>query len=94
MKSILIVAAAAGSLVAAGAAMAQDAAKLAQDKGCMNCHAMDTKKVGPSFKDISAKFKGKDTAPVVAALASGKGHPKVGASEAEIKTLVGYATSQ
>ena len=38
-------------------ANAQEA--LAKSSGCMNCHAMDTKKMGPSFKDIAAKYKGK-----------------------------------
>ncbi len=27
--------------------------------GCMACHTKDKKLVGPSFKDISAKYKGK-----------------------------------
>jgi cytochrome c len=27
--------------------------------GCPACHEVDKKKVGPSFKDISAKYKGK-----------------------------------
>lgn len=42
--------------LAASAANAQQA--LAQSSGCLNCHAVDTKKVGPSFKDIAAKYKG------------------------------------
>ena len=28
--------------------------------GCMACHAKDKKLVGPSFKDIAAKYKGKN----------------------------------
>jgi cytochrome c len=28
--------------------------------GCMACHAKDKKVVGPSFKDIAAKYKGQD----------------------------------
>lgn len=30
--------------------------------GCMACHAKDKKLVGPSFKDIAAKYKGQDVA--------------------------------
>lgn len=30
--------------------------------GCMACHAKDKKIVGPSFKDIAAKYKGQDIA--------------------------------
>ncbi|MGH8550411.1 MAG: c-type cytochrome [Methylococcales bacterium] len=32
--------------------------KLATDNGCMACHKIDTKVVGPSFKQIAAKYKG------------------------------------
>jgi cytochrome c len=32
--------------------------KLAQDSGCMACHAIDKKLVGPAYKDIAAKYKG------------------------------------
>ena len=28
--------------------------------GCMACHSKDKKVVGPSFKDIAAKYKGQD----------------------------------
>ncbi len=94
MKSLLIAVAAAGSLIAAGAAQAD--AKLAQDKGCLNCHAVDQKKVGPSLKDISAKYKGKPeaNAAIFTALKEGKGHPKVNASDDEIKKLVSFSLSQ
>ena len=30
--------------------------------GCMACHSKDRKLVGPSFKDIAAKYKGQDAA--------------------------------
>jgi len=94
MKSMLIVLAAAGSMVATGAAHAD--AKLAQDKGCLNCHAVAEKKIGPSLKDISAKHKGNAAAPgaLFAALKDGKGHPKVNASDDEIKQLVAFTLSQ
>ena len=60
----------------------------------MNCHDLEKKKVGPSFKDIAAKYKdNKDAeATIVGKLKEGKGHPvKVAASEAELKALVAYA---
>ena len=31
--------------------------------GCMACHTKDRKLVGPSFKDIAAKYKGQGDAP-------------------------------
>ncbi|MCD6666707.1 MAG: cytochrome C [Hydrogenophaga sp.] len=42
-----------------GAAFADGEAALTKS-GCMACHAKDKKLVGPSFKDIAAKYKGKD----------------------------------
>jgi cytochrome c len=30
---------------------------LAQAKNCMSCHAVDRKVLGPSFKDVAAKYK-------------------------------------
>ncbi len=35
---------------------AADALAIAGDAGCMACHAVDRKLVGPSFKDITAKY--------------------------------------
>ncbi len=74
-----------------GAAMAQSGADVVKAKGCLNCHAVDTKKMGPSFKDVAAKKP--DAAAVVAKIKDAKGHPKVTASEAEIKAAVGYVLS-
>ncbi len=34
-----------------------DGAALAQKGGCMTCHGVDARKVGPAFKDISTKYK-------------------------------------
>jgi cytochrome c len=75
----------------AGAVMAQSGAEVVKSKGCMNCHAVDTKKVGPSFKDIAAKKP--DAAAATAKIKDAKGHPKVTASEAEIKAAVSYILS-
>ncbi len=44
------------------AAQAQDAAKLAQEKACMACHQIDKKVVGPSFKEIAARYAGQKDA--------------------------------
>ena len=79
-----------------GTVYAQSGADLAKSKNCMNCHDLEKKKVGPSFKDIAAKNKdNKDAvASISAKLKDGKGHPvKAAATDAEIKTLVEYALS-
>ena len=52
MKRALLILAA--STVVAMPAMADLA--LAQSKNCMACHAVDKKLVGPSYKDIAAKY--------------------------------------
>ena len=89
MRSISIALAAFAFLVS-GAAAAQTAAELEKSKGCVNCHAADTKKIGPAFKDVAAKYKGVAAAEgkLAAALKEGKGHPKVNATDAELKTLL------
>jgi len=94
MKSFVVAAVAALAIVAAGAASAQeDKAKAA---GCLNCHATDTKKVGPSFKDIAAKYKGNADAQakIVGELTSGKGHPAVKVSADDANALVKWVLSQ
>ena len=83
--SIAAVLAASGWVLSQEAA-AQAAPDVLKAKGCLNCHEADKKKVGPSIKEIAAK-KGKSSE-LVAKLKDGKGHPKVNATEAEIKTAV------
>ena len=89
MKPIVIaVALSAG--IASGAVLAQSGPDLLKAKGCLGCHDMENKKVGPSFKDVGAKYKGdKSKAPEIAAkLKDGKGHPKVGGSDADLRAAV------
>ena len=45
-----------GLMVAPSMANAQEA--LAKSSGCLNCHAVNAKKVGPAFKEIAAKYQG------------------------------------
>jgi cytochrome c551/c552 len=85
-RSLALAIAAAGLLVAAGA-NAQSGGDVLKTKGCVNCHDTDKKKVGPSLKDIAAKSAGK-SAELTAKLKEGKGHPKVNATDAEIKAAV------
>ena len=88
MKTMLLTLAVAAGLTMAGAANAQE--DLAKSSGCMTCHAVDAKKMGPSFKDIAAKNKGKADAQatIVANLKAGKGHPAVKTSDADTASLV------
>ena len=83
------------SIAMAGAAAANAQQELAQKSGCLTCHAADTKKMGPSFKDIAAKYKGKADAEATLTdkLASAKGHPAVKASGDDVKSLVKWILS-
>ena len=87
MKLITIAMVTAVGLAGAGFAQAQDGAALAQKSGCMTCHAMDVKKMGPSFKEAAAKFKGKKDADVVAAVKASKSHASSKASDDDLKAL-------
>ncbi len=55
MKSFVIAAMAAASLLVGGVAHAS--ADKANAAGCMKCHDVDKKKMASSFKDIAAKNK-------------------------------------
>jgi cytochrome c len=94
MKTVMMVLGVVGVL-AAPLCYAQSGADVAKAKGCMNCHDIDKKKAGPSFKDIAAKHKdAKDATPaLVAKLKEGKGHAKVSASDADLTAVVQYVLS-
>ena len=79
--------------LAAGAAWAQAGTDVLKAKGCLNCHDMDKKKAGPAFKDVAAKYKGKQGAEgeLVAKLKEGKGHPKSQATETDLQAAVRQA---
>jgi cytochrome c len=93
MKSLLVAAVATIGMTLAGTAAAQ--ADLAQ-KYCGNCHAVDTKKMGPAFKDVAKKFKGNASAQgdIVTKLKTGKGHPAIKASDAELDGIVKWVLAQ
>ena len=98
MKKLLIAAAAVATVAFAGAAQASE--DLAKSKGCLGCHAVDAKKMGPALKEISAKLKGKADAEAtfVGVLKSGKStggktHPVAKASDDEMKALAKWVLS-
>ena len=96
MKRILTTLAVA--LLASAPALADQA--LATAKNCMACHAVDKKLVGPSYKDVAAKYKDDKTAVDKLAAKIAKGgsgvwgpvpmpaNPQV--SEAEAKKLAAW----
>lgn len=51
------------AMLAAASANAGDAGEaLAQKSGCLACHGIDKKVLGPSYKEVAAKYKGDKTA--------------------------------
>jgi cytochrome c len=60
MNTQAILCAAAVALFAAGAQAADPGAAeaLAKSSGCFACHATDKKLIGPSYKDVAAKYRG------------------------------------
>ena len=100
MKRALFVLAA--TLATAGPALADQA--LAQAKNCMACHATDKKLVGPSYKDVAAKYAGQKDAVDKLAGKIQKGGAGVWGpvpmpantqvSEAEAKKLAAWVLSQ
>ena len=64
--------------------------------GCVNCHELDKKKVGPSFKDISAKYKGKKAEDAMAGMKGKPVHKAVLAktNDASLKGMVEWVLSK
>ena len=111
MSRWLSVTAAAALMASVGTASAIDkdaALELAKKSGCLACHSIDKKVVGPAWMDVSKKYKGdasvKDTL-VAKVKAGGKGNwtevtggvpmPPYSprVADADIETLVGFVLS-
>ena len=75
----------------------QSAETLLESKGCVGCHAIDKRVVGPSFQEVAAKYRGDKSAPgrLAGVLAKGEGHPvKAEASPEELRTMVRFILAQ
>lgn len=84
------------------AALAANELALANTKGCMACHAVDKKVIGPSYKEVAAKYAGDKSASaklVPKVLNGGSGvwgpvampaNKTAGVTEADAKKLVGW----
>jgi cytochrome c len=91
----------AAGMLATGAACAADAGEeLMKKAGCTACHSIDKKVVGPSYKEVAAKYRGNAGAAATLAEKVKKGGsgvwgpvpmpPNSTVSDADIKTLVAY----
>jgi cytochrome c len=93
MKVMIVAAAMAVGLGVAGVANASE--ELAKSSGCLTCHSVDAKKMGPAFKSVAAKYKGNAAAEgkLVETLSKAQGHPEVKAKGDDVKTLVKWVLS-
>ncbi len=73
MKKLPVVLMATACLLAAGSAQADDA--LAKAKGCLACHTVDKKMIGPTYKEIAKKYAGQKGAEAKLAQTIMKGTP-------------------
>ena len=62
MKRLMLTALGAAALLGSGSLFATDGETLYKTKACVACHQIDTKVVGPSYKDVAAKYAGQDGA--------------------------------
>ena len=101
MKTARLALATLAAALAATPALANEA--LAQKSGCMACHAVDKKVVGPAYKEVAAKYKGDAKAEAMLVDKVKKGGvgtwgqipmpPNATVSDADIKTLVKWVLS-
>lgn len=94
----------AGALALPALASAADGETLAKSNGCMACHSVNAKLVGPSYKDVAVKYAGDATgeAHLIAKIRDGGSgvwgpvpmppHPNI--SEADLKTLADWVLAQ
>jgi cytochrome c len=62
-KQLVMAALAAAGLFAVGSAQAASEAemeKMMQTKGCIACHHIDNKLIGPAYRDVAKKYTAKD----------------------------------
>jgi len=81
---------------------AEDQLALATKSGCLVCHQVEVKVVGPAYKDIAAKYKGQDVLDQLAAKVKAGGvgvwgqipmPPNVNVSDEDIKKIVAWVLS-
>lgn len=105
MKTVVMAFVAAASLMLASVAQADPKAgeALTKSSGCIACHQMDKKVIGPGFKEIAAKYKndkGAEAALVKKVKAGGKGvwgemimPPNAHIKDDDIKSMVQWILS-
>lgn len=100
MKALIVSMVAATGLMIAGGAMAVDMPASAKKGGCVACHSIDKKLVGPAWQDVANKYKGDADATAKLSVKISKGGggawgavpmpPQTKVNEAEVKELAGF----
>lgn len=106
MKRCVMALAAAATLALANGVLAADPAAgeiLTKNSGCIACHTVDKKVLGPAYKDIAAKYRNDKAAEanlIKKVKAGGKGvwgdvpmPPNAHVKDADIKTMVQWMLS-
>jgi len=98
MKRVLVALSVAAAMAVTVTAQANE--KLAQSSGCMTCHGVDKKVIGPSYKEIAQKYradKGAQAALEKKVKSGGKGvwgetpmPPNAHVKDEDIKTVVAW----
>lgn len=101
MKKVVIVLGVAGALSALAAAASEE---LAKKHACFACHTVDKKMVGPSYKEVAAKYRNDKAAPARLAEKVKKGSqgvwgnvpmpPNTAVPDADVNALVKWILSQ
>ena len=102
MRAVWMGMVAASALLIVGTAQASP--ELAKSSGCLNCHMVDKKLVGPALKDVAAKYKADPKAVDYLAGKIQKGSqgvwgpvpmpPNAKVNEADAKTLAKWILTQ
>ncbi|MDV7212944.1 c-type cytochrome [Azotobacter beijerinckii] len=103
MKKFLILSFAIGGALPLHPLLAADGNELYKTKGCSACHAIDTKTLGPSYKDVAAKYASQaDAAAMLAAKIKSGGSgtwgkipmPPSAVTDEEARTLAVWVLTQ
>ena len=97
MRTILLaMAAGAAALSIQSVAYAAAGEDEAKEHGCVKCHEVDKKKVGPAWKEISAKYKGKKAEEVMTSMKGKPVHKQTlqTTQDSSLKTIIEWVLAQ
>lgn len=84
---------AAGMMALATVSYAQDASKgeaAAKANGCLGCHSVSAKKIGPAYKLVAAKFKSGGANALIAAFRKSEDHSELKVKDDDLKNIAAW----